>query len=209
MPAEALTTLQTLLARVQARAAEPRVARAAVSAAVAGAPARPAVQSRRVELPGPDPVLIDEPFSSDSVTAPPSPELQRPTPTAPSVSLADDDIEEYDDELIELVEDSEPTPDVHELAVPTPSPTASPQARAPQGQPNLVVSPTAGAPSLERHSTAQIAPAQVAAAQAPVSPVVVSRAPGAGAEQVVQTAGMLPTSQPETFLSILDASLEL
>lgn len=121
---------------------------------------------------------------------------------APVPIGADDEIEEYDDELIEIIDDAE-----------VKSETAS--------RP-LPLELSASAPSVELRRPAQPAPRPVEAAPPPV-PAAVARpaaAPAAleaevvqrkpiAAAAVVQAQGARPEARSQLFLELLDASLDL
>jgi hypothetical protein len=129
-------------------------------------------------------------------------------PAAQARAAVEEDIEEYDDELIEIIDDgdvtsdSEAEPSPLQLSASAPSvemrrrvvaPSAAPN-DAPKPGPKAVASPARPAASALTSET--------------LRPEAVQRRPVA-ATQVVQKQGSRPDLRSTAFIELLDASLEL
>ena len=185
--------LESLLARVRQRATEPRGA-------------QPAAPRQALDSPPAPRVAVVAPPVAGSVAA-------APVAAAP-VAAPEEEIEEYDDELIEILDDdvaaeSEPQPPSTpasaplELRASAPSVEMRRRAVPPSSRPNQLVVPRAVAPAA---APAPVAPAPVSAAAALRAEVVARRPVPAGA--VVQAQAARP-AQRSSFLELLDASLDL
>lgn len=197
--------LESLLARVRQRAAEPR----------GGQPQ----SSTRKSQPGAEQAVA---------TAPPPAPL--PSVRAQPMS-AEEEIEEYDDDLIEIIDDNEistddstpPPPSVPpsaplELRASAPSVEMRRRAVPPSATPQVVPAPAQAAPSpvaAAPRVAAAAPPAPVAAAPAPAAaPTAPLRAEVVGrrplpAAAVVQAQAARPDARTASFIELLDASLDL
>ena len=146
------SVLEALLARVQKRANEPRQS----SVVLPSVEPRPALASRE-----PTPLEAARPLREE---------------------LADDDIEEYDEELIEIIDDAEVIPQ------------AAAAARA--------IEPAAFSASLDRRPAAGAKPAE------PLRGEAVAARPIA-ATDVARVQGSRRELRSRPFVELLDASLEL
>jgi hypothetical protein len=180
--------LESLLARVRQRAAEPRHPSMPQQKA-------PAFDARAGHF-----------ATSPAAPAPAAAAVARPAPVAAPVE--DELIEEYDDELVEILDDddvasdSEPPPSAPpssplELRVSAPSVEMRRRAVPPSSGPSPVAAPRAAAPAP--------VPAVPAAA---LRAEVVGRRP-IPATAVVQAQATRPDARSAPFLELLDASLEL
>lgn len=177
--------LESLLARVQRRAAEPRRRSSVAPLSNAMRDVAKAVESAR-----PAPLLV-----------------------------AEDDIEEYDEELIEIIDDgdvppdSEPgsAPEIRPLELSASVPSVEMRRHVvPQGElPRAPVSTPAAQPSpVARPAVAPLAPAAATAVREPLSAEAVPRKPLMAAD-VVQSQGARRELRAMSFVELLDASLEL
>lgn len=135
-------------------------------------------------------------------------------PSPAPVLVAEDEIEEYDEELIEIIDDadvaSETAPEVRPLELSASVPSVEmrrrvvlPQDDAPAPPAPLPVAPVgAGA----RPSALRSAPAAVAAA--PLGAETVARQ-ALGAADVVQSQGVRRELRATSFVELLEASLDL
>jgi hypothetical protein len=140
----------------------------------------------------------------------------RPAPASAPAFVAEDDIEEYDDELIEIIDDNDLPPDS--------VPDAAPEVRP------LELSASAPSVEMRRHVVPQVevppAPVSLPAAHvtnAVTRPAVAPPAPAARellsaeavsrkplmAADVVQSQGARRELRAMSFVELLDASLEL
>ena len=179
--------LESLLARVQRRAAEPRP-RSSVA-----------------------------PLSNAMRDVARAVEGSRPAPALVAADIAEDDIEEYDDELVEILDDDdvppdsapESAPEVRPLELSASAPSVEmrrhvvPQVELP---PAAVSTPAANPAS--RPAVAPPAPAIATAAREPLSAEAVSRRPLVAAD-IVQSQGARRELRAMSFVELLDASLEL
>jgi hypothetical protein len=180
--------LESLLARVQRRAAEPR---------------------RRSSV---------VPLSNAMRDVARAVEDSRAAPASVPAFVPEDDIEEYDDELIEIIDDGDLPPE----SLPDAAPEVRPlelSASAPSVEmrrhvvpqvdvPAAPVSLPAAQAAVTRPAVAPPAPAQATAAREPLSAEAVSRKPIMAAE-VVQSQGARRELRAMSFVELLDASLEL
>ncbi|MEO8181638.1 MAG: hypothetical protein ABI895_22615 [Deltaproteobacteria bacterium] len=179
--------LESLLARVRQRATEPR---------------------------GPQPALPRQGApAGNAATSPPARAAAQVAP----VAVPEEEIEEYDDELIEILDDdvasdsSPPPPSSHETApleLRASAPSLELRRRAlPPSSPNQVAAPRAAAPAPAAVYPAARAPAAPVTAAAALRAEVVARRPvPSGA--VVQAQAARPAMR-SSFLELLDASLDL
>ena len=181
--------LESLLARVQRRAAEPR---------------------RRSSV---------VPLSNAMRDVARAVEGSRPAPALVASEISEDDIEEYDEELIEIIDDGDVPPDSTpesapeirplELSASVPSvemrrhvvQQAEPSA-ATASMPAMQVNPVA------RPVVAPPAPALATTAREPLSAEAVSRKP-IMASEVAHSQGARRELRAMSFVELLDASLEL
>lgn len=192
--------LESLLARVRQRAAEPRQSSTGV------APAAVASVAPRAEL-------VSEPVAAP--TAPPEAHVL-------DDAAEEESVEEYDEELIEIIDDGEvasesaPAPPPIELRASAPSvemrrravepserpngaapASATPMARVPMPAP-VTEAPRGAPPSAERG----------APSGAPLRAEAVAPRPVSG-QNVVQSHGTRADARTASFVELLDASLEL
>lgn len=175
--------LEALLARVQQRASEPRTS---------------APESQRLDAaPGSSP-RDPAPSSEEARTLPPPPE-----------ELADEDVEEYDDDLIEIIDDAEVIPRevAAARAIDARGLTPSHERRASS---NGVHAGGPGAPaSVPASGPASVRSARPAAApQEPLRAESVAPRPVAASE-VAQVRGGRRELRASSFVELLDASLQL
>jgi hypothetical protein len=152
-----------------------------------------ATESRGNRPPLPEPA----PASTTAATSPP------PAARALAPVAVEDDVEEYDDELIEILDDdevasesappSEPVSEPLELRASAPSVEMRRRAVPPSSRPNPIAARPAAAPG-----------SAVAALRAEV----VARRP-VPATAVVQARATRPDPRSQSFLELLDASLDL
>lgn len=176
--------LESLLARVQRRAAEPR---------------------RRSSV---------VPLSNAMRDVAKAVEGSRPAPVLVATDVAEDDIEEYDDELIEIIDDGDMAPE----SVPESAPDMRPlelSASAPSVEMRRHVVPQAELPAAPastgaaaRPAVAPPAPALAAAVREALGAEAVSRKP-LTATAVVESQGPRRELRAMSFVELLDASLEL
>lgn len=181
--------LESLLARVQRRAAEPR---------------------RRSSV---------APLSNAMRDVARAVEGSRPAPALVEADIAEDDIEEYDDELVEILDDGdvppdsapESAPEVRPLELSASAPSVEmrrhvvPQVELP---PAPVSTPAAHANPMARPAVAPPAPAIATVAREPLSAEAVSRKPIPAAD-IVQSQGARRELRAMPFVELLDASLDL
>lgn len=182
--------LESLLARVQRRAAEPR---------------------RRSSV---------VPLSNAMRDVARAVEVSRPAPASVPEFVAEDDIEEYDDELIEIIDDGDLPPE----SIPEPAPEARPlelSASAPSVEmrrhvmmppvevpPSPVSTPLAQVNAGARPAVAPPPPPLATTHREPLSAEAVSRKPILAAD-VVQSQGARRELRAMSFVELLDASLDL
>jgi hypothetical protein len=170
--------LESLLARVQRRAAEPRP-RSSVA-----------------------------PLSNAMRDVARAVEGSRPAPALVAADIAEDDIEEYDDELVEILDDDDVPPDSAPESAPELRPLEMRRHVVPQVElPPAAVSTPAANPA-SRPAVAPPAPAIATAAREPLSAEAVSRRPLVAAD-IVQSQGARRELRAMSFVELLDASLEL
>jgi hypothetical protein len=181
--------LESLLARVQRRAAEPR---------------------RRSSV---------VPLSNAMRDVARAVEVSRPAPASAPAFVAEDDIEEYDDELIEIIDDGdlppesvpESAPEARPLELSVSAPSVEmrrhvmPQVELP---PPPASTPVAQANAVARPAVAPPPPPLATAAREPLSAEAVSRKPILAAD-VVQSQGARRELRAMSFVELLDASLDL
>lgn len=175
--------LESLLARVQRRAAEPRRRPSVAPLSNAMRQIARAVEGSR---PAPEPELV-----------------------------ADDDIEEYDDELIEIIDDGDLAPESARESTPELRPLEL-SASAPSVEMRRHVMPQAEPPLAPLYPVASaarpvITPPALVTATGPrelPSTEAVSRKPIVAAD-VVQSQGVRRDLRAMSFVELLDASLEL
>jgi hypothetical protein len=179
--------LESLLARVRERAAEPR---------------QPAVT--RPEFMNP-PLAVQR--MDTSVAAPPS--LARPSDQP---AVVEEEFEDYEDELVEIIDDadvvSEVVPEAHplELSISAPSVEMRRRIVPPSSRP----SPSAAAlPAVDpRGPVARAVPSSPVAISEPFQAEVVARKPLSVAA-VVQSHGERKGARSMPFIELLDASIKL
>jgi hypothetical protein len=173
--------LESLLARVRQRATEPR----------------------QTALPNP-PVVIP-PLKVPRIEMPVA---RAGKPAAQARAAVEEDIEEYEDELIEIIEDgdvtSESVPEALPLQLTASAPSLEMRRRVvpPSVTPNDAPKPAPkGVASPARAAASALTPETL-------RPETVQRRPVA-ATQVVQKQGARPDLRSTSFIELLDASLEL
>jgi hypothetical protein len=172
--------LESLLARVRQRATEPR------QTAVPNQVVIPPLNVPRIDMPA----------------------ARAGKPAAHARAAVEEDIEEYDDELIEIIDDGDVTSDSESAPEPLPLQLS---ASAPSVEMRRRALPPSATPIDVPKPVAKAAPGKVAApAVAPetLRPEPVQRRPVAAA-QVVQKQGSRPDLRSTAFIELLDASLEL
>ncbi len=192
MANSAIARLEVLLERVQRRAQEPRPLRV-LGPAEAEAPLEP------VEV-GVGAAAID-PRDRTVARALPRVRAVEPDPI-------EDEIEEYDDELIEIVDDGDSEEDISEVeTISEVEPISEPPVAAHpvHEAPSVLVQPSASAPSLERRAGA---PLRAVAAPAAHEPEVVGR-PLAEAVAVARSVGHKRPLSATSFREALMKSLSL
>jgi hypothetical protein len=199
--------LEALLARVQQRASEPRSVDSRTADPRAAEPKTAAPDSQR-----PSASAASAPPAGE---APPDSENAR-TLRPPSEELADEDIEEYDDELIEIIDDAEVIPQAAAAAraIDGRALVASLERRS---NSNAVAHDSNNAPaSAPASKRASSAPASVRAvvarpaepANGVLRPESVSPRPVVAAEVAVVRGGRREL-RASSFVELLDASLKL
>jgi len=222
------SVLEALLARVQQRAAEPRVSavvneRPHSAASTAGA--APAVASAAVASAAVASVAAAS-AAAEAFEAAEDEDARTLPPTA-ATELSDEDIEEYDDELIEIIDDAEVIPqaaaaaraiDVNALAASlgrgrastgaarSPSAPASAPLSRPVAAASKPVSVPASKP-VSAPASVRGAVARPAAVEA-LRPESVAPRPVAAVE-VAQVRGGRRELRASSFIELLDASLKL
>jgi hypothetical protein len=182
--------LEALLARVQKRASEPRPTAPPVAVSAVPASAVPA-----------SPASV-----ASAVVASPDPEYQLETIPPVTQDISDDDIEEYDDELIEIIDDADVIPQAAAAAraIEPAAFGASLDGRNGAGHGPRPVT-TASAPAAMARSASR--PASVAP-PADLRPETISPRAIAAAE-VARREGARRQLRVTSFVELLDASLEL
>lgn len=144
-------------------------------------------------------------------------------PPARAVSAGDEDIEEYDEELIEIIDDNDVESEVERPALPLELSASAPSIElrrpAPQlsprpSEPGPVTARTANVPAARQSTPAMMSSRPPAAARLAAEPAAalqaesVTRRPVAAAN-VVQAHGARPALGAQRFIDLLDASLGL
>jgi hypothetical protein len=147
-------------------------------------------------------------------------------PPARAMLAGDEDIEEYDDELIEVIDDGDVESEVEsderpalplELSASAPSielRRPAPQAGARQNEPGPVTARAASAPAGRGSGPAMMSSRPPAAARSAPEPAAALQAEAVArrpvpATSVVQAHGARPALGEQRFIDLLDASLEL
>jgi hypothetical protein len=203
--------LESLLARVRQRAAEPRGAAPAAATPVV---ARQARAPQEIEPVAATPALAPAMAAPAPVTAG-AEVISAPPSSGPVLETSfageEEEVEEYDAELIEILDDG----DVASVASES-GPEESPiELRASLPSVEVRRRPQSSRPPPSRPAVAAVAPlpqpvapVPLAAASAPLHTEVVARRPVA-AGAVVQSPAARPEARSMSFLDLLDASLKL